>query len=106
MPDVWVNGARNAVQVIGLKDPLTLAPILDATISAKLIDPANANADVPSSSFSLPLIDNPRAKYGATSPVLTLTHGKNYLLDIQAVKNGAVILWDWIPVVAGKGSGA
>lgn len=104
--EVWVSGGRNAVQLIDLKDAITLGRIADATVSAQLLDPDDDFEVVAGSTFSLPLVDSSRSKYGATSPVLTLPLGKAYKLEVSAVLNGAVIYLSWTDVVAGKGSGA
>lgn len=104
--EVWVSGGRNAVQLIDLKDAITMARITDATVTAQLLDPEDDFSVVTGSAFSLPLVDSSRSKYAATSPVLSLTLGKAYKLEVSALKNAAVIYLSWTDVVAGKGSGA
>ncbi len=102
---VWVIGARMAVQLYSFRDAITNAIISDAAVAAKLIDP-ETGADVAGSNFTIPIVDPASGHYGGTSPQLSITPNARYLCDIQATKAGSTILWDQIPVVAGKGLGA
>ena len=105
MPALWVIGARNAVQLLGLEDAITHEKIPDATVTAQLLDPDADDAPVSGSSFSLPVSNAGRANYGGTSPELSLPLNKTYKVEVEATKAGSTILLDHIDVVTGYGTG-
>lgn len=87
----WYINAPNAVQWFDMKYPISLAVEGAATVSAKLVDPADNN-DVAGSTFSLPVVNAGTGHYGGYSPILaSLPLNKTYRLKITAVKDSAVI---------------